>query len=117
MTTHSRTTSLTGPEALCAGPVGAGIRMVPEPSPAIAALVADMLCPAVFSPSLQRDEVRDRLVGLLRDLLAARRVWLLRWGPAHFTVWCDDAGRLNDTATTIGAQASPLPFITVQRAS
>ena len=116
MTTHSRTTSLTAPEALGAGPVGTGIRMVPEPSPAVAALVADLVRPAVFSPSLQRDEGRDRLVGLLRDLLAARRVWLLRWGPAHFTVWCDDAGRLDDTTATIGAQASPLPFITVQRA-
>src|SRR5947209_7209539 len=115
-TSHSRTT-LIGPEALCAGPVGAGIRMVPEPSPAIAALVADLLWPAVLSPSLQRDEVRDRLVGLLRDLLAARRVWLLQWGPAHFTVWRDDAGHLNDTTATIGAQASPLPLITLQRTS
>jgi DNA-binding NarL/FixJ family response regulator len=91
--------------------------MVPEPSPAIAALVADLLWPTVLSPSLQRDEVRDRLVGLLRHLLAARRVWLLQWGPAHFTVWRDEAGRLTDTTATIGAQASPLPFITVQRAS
>jgi DNA-binding CsgD family transcriptional regulator len=115
-TSHSRTT-LTGPEPLCAGPVGAGIRLVPEPSPAIAALVADLLWPAVLSPSLQRDEMRNRLVGLLRDLLAARRVWLLQWGPAHFTVRCDEAGRLNDTTATIGAQASPLPLITSQRAS
>lgn len=115
MTTHSRTT-LTGPEAVYTGPVGAGIRMVPEPSPAIAALVADLLWPALLSSSLQRDEVRKRLVGLLRDLLAARRVWLLQWGPAHFTVWCDEAGRLNDTTATIRAQASPLPLITLQRA-
>jgi DNA-binding CsgD family transcriptional regulator len=91
--------------------------MVPEPSPAVAALVADLLRPTVLSPWLQRDEVRDRLVGLLRNLLAARRVWLLQWGPAQFTVWCDEAGRLNDTTATIGAQASPLPFITLQRAS
>src|SRR3954462_5220604 len=93
---HSRTT-LTGPEALCAGPVGAGLLLVPEPSPAIAALVADLLWPAALSPSLQCDEVREGLVGLLRHLLAARCVCVLHWGPEHFTVWRAEAGCLNDT--------------------
>ena len=71
----------------------AGIRLVPEPSRAMTALVAGLLSPTTLTLDMQRDEVRGRLLGLLRHLLAARRITVLQWEHEQrsYTVWRDDA--------------------------
>src|SRR5437763_1011254 len=98
----------------------AGIRLVPEPSRAMTALVAGLLPPTTLPLGMQRDEVRGRLLGLLRRLLATRRTMVLQWEHAHasYTVWHDDAtGVLHNTGDTVPAQAAPLPLVTAQGAA
>jgi DNA-binding CsgD family transcriptional regulator len=95
----------------------ADIHMVPEPSRAMTALVAGLLWPTTLTPDLQRDEVRGRLLGLLRHLLAARRSTMLQWERerACYTVWrADAAGVLRATGDTVPAQAAPLPLVAAQ---
>jgi DNA-binding CsgD family transcriptional regulator len=97
----------------------AGIRLVPEPSRAMTALVAGLLSPTTLTLGMQRDEVRRRLLGLLRHLLATRRTMVLQWESAHtsYTVWHDGAtGILHNTGDTVPAQAAPLPLVTAQAA-
>jgi DNA-binding CsgD family transcriptional regulator len=98
----------------------AGVRLVPEPSRAMTALVAGLLSPTTLTPSQQRDEVRGRLLGLLRYLLAARRTMVLLGERAHasYTVWHDDAtGVLHNTGDMVPAQAAPLPLVTAYGAA
>src|SRR5438874_8876742 len=91
----------------------AGIRLVPEPSRAMTALVAGLLSPTTLTLDMQRDEVQARLLDLLRHLLATRRTTVLQWEHEHasYTVWRDDAaGVLHNTGDTVPAQAAPLPL-------
>jgi DNA-binding CsgD family transcriptional regulator len=91
--------------------------MVPEPSRNMTALVADLLWPTTLTPDVQRDEVRGRLLGLLRHLLAARHITVLQWEHkrACYTVWrADAAGVLQNTGDTVPAKAVPLPLVTAQ---
>jgi DNA-binding CsgD family transcriptional regulator len=84
------------------------------------ALVAGLLSPTTLTLDMQRDEVRGRLLGLLRHLLATRRTMVLQWEHAHasYTVWHDDAaGILHNTGDTVAAQAAPLPLVTAQGAA
>jgi DNA-binding CsgD family transcriptional regulator len=95
----------------------AGIHMVPAPSCAMTAMVAGLLWPTTLTPEMQHDEVRGRLLGLLRHLLAARCITVLEWGHgrAYYTVWrADAAGVLQNTGDTVPAQAAPLPLVTGQ---
>jgi hypothetical protein len=103
-----------------------GPRIVPEPSPAMAAVVADLLWPTSLTTALLHDEVRSRLLDLLRRLLAARRSMVLQWepaptsspaprahpAPATYTVWCANAaGALHTTGQEVPACATPLPLV------
>src|SRR5437899_11068167 len=93
----------------------AGLHLVPEPSRVMTALVADLLWPTSLDPALQREEVRGRLLGLLRHLLAARRITVLQREHAHtsYAVWrADAAGVLQPTGDIVPVQAAPLPFVT-----
>ena len=104
----------TEPDSPAAGRAGAGIHILPEPSPTVTALITDLLWPATSVVTWRRDEVRDRLVQVIRPLLSARHAWVLQWGPADYTVVRDDAGSHDDTPTAIEPQASPLPLLTSQ---
>ena len=113
----SRTTSATSRIMLTGTGDAAGIHMVPEPSRTMTALVADLLWPTTRPPDVQRDEVRGRLLGLLRHLLAARGITVLRWEHERtcYTVWRADAsGVLQHTGDTVPAQAAPLPLVAAQ---
>jgi DNA-binding CsgD family transcriptional regulator len=92
----------------------ADIHLVPEPSRTLTALVADLLWPTTRTPDVQRDEVRGRLLGLLRHLLAAHHITVLQWEHERtcYTVWrADAAGVLQNTGDTVPAQAVPLPLV------
>src|SRR5919201_1469698 len=113
----SRTASATSGIMRTSTGGAADIHIVPEPSRAMTALVADLLWPTTRTPNLQRDEVRGRLLGLLRHLLAARHIAVLQWerGRACYTVWrADAAGVLQNTGDTVPAQATPLPLVAAQ---
>jgi DNA-binding CsgD family transcriptional regulator len=80
-------------------------------------VVAGLLWPTTLTPAVQRDEVRLRLLDLLRHLLAAHRLIVLRWEPSSlsYTAWQDDAADvLQNTGKSIPAQAVPLPLVTMQ---
>jgi DNA-binding CsgD family transcriptional regulator len=115
MTTSHCSTALTGPGALYSSPAGDDLRIMPEPSATMTTLFADLMWPPALALPLYRDEMRGRLVGSLRHLLKAQRVFMLRQEQTHFTVWREDAEHLVDTTVTIDAQAGPLPLITMQR--
>jgi DNA-binding CsgD family transcriptional regulator len=81
------------------------------------AVVAGLLWPATVTPAVQREEVRGRLLDLVRHLLAARRVIVLQWEPAtaSYRAWrADYMGALQDTGERVSAQATPLPLVTLQ---
>ncbi len=103
------------------GPVG--LYVAPEPSRGVTALVADLFWPMSVTPAMQHGEVRGRLLGVLRHLLAARRVTVLQWesmpasphAPASYTVWhVDAAGGLHNTGDALDARAAPLPLVAAQ---
>jgi DNA-binding CsgD family transcriptional regulator len=108
----------TSPGRVLLGPGGApGLRLLSEPSPAMIAVVTGLLWPGALTPAVQRDEVRLRLLDLLRHLLAAHRLIVLRWEPSSvsYTAWhADSVGALQITGKSIPAQAVPLPLVTMQ---
>src|SRR4051812_7670928 len=121
MTMSLSRTAPTTSDIMCTGTGGAaGIRLMPEPSRATTALVAGLLSPTTLTLDMQRDEVRGRLLGLLRHLLAARRITVLQWEHEYlfYRVWrADAAGVLHNTGATVLARAAPLPLVTAQGAS
>lgn len=114
---RSRAASMpSGPLRIGLGGV-AGLRLLPEPSRAMTAVVAGLLWPTTMTPAVQRDEVRGRLLDLLRHLLGAQRLTVLQRepSPSPYTVWRADAsGVLHNTGETVPAQAVPLPLVAMQ---
>jgi DNA-binding CsgD family transcriptional regulator len=107
------------PERLTLGSLrGAGVQVLARPSRAHLALVADLLWPRAADPAARQEEVLGRLVLLVRDLLVAERVMLLRWDAAHQRYWIEVAesdGRLRDIGLTVDGGSAPLPALTRQR--
>jgi DNA-binding CsgD family transcriptional regulator len=78
-------------------------------------LVADLLWPRAEEPAARQDEVLGRLTALVRSLLTAQHVTLLRWDAAHrryAIAIADDTGILHESGVTVDGASTPLPALT-----
>ncbi|HWE61098.1 MAG TPA: helix-turn-helix transcriptional regulator [Chloroflexota bacterium] len=91
-----------------------GVQVLARPSRPLVVLVSDLLRPRAEEPAARREEVLARLAGLLRLLLSAGRVMLLRWDEARdrYTVWtAESADILRETGAVLDRATAPLPAL------